>query len=84
MCLPNNLLTLKTDVNVPSESNKQNNLEDNLLFVGILKVTEEKSRIRIRNPVIRIRGSELHQNVTDPEYCRKEYGISIKENTNTF
>jgi hypothetical protein len=46
-----NLLFLKTDVNVPTVSNKQK------IFVGILKATEEKSRIQIRNPVVRIRGS---------------------------
>jgi hypothetical protein len=49
-----NLLSLKTF----REGNKQNNLgTKNLLFVGILKVTEEKSRIRIRNTVVQIRGS---------------------------
>jgi hypothetical protein len=30
--------------------------EENLFFVGILKATEEKDKIRIRNPVVRIRG----------------------------
>jgi hypothetical protein len=40
-------LSLKNDVNVPSKSNKQNNF-----FVGVLKVNDENSRIRIR---IRIR-----------------------------
>jgi hypothetical protein len=40
------LLSLKTDVNVPSVSNKQKYL----LFVGILKVTKEKIRIQIRDP----------------------------------
>jgi hypothetical protein len=28
-----------------------------LIFVGILKAREEKSRIRIRNPLVRIHGS---------------------------
>jgi hypothetical protein len=37
--------SLKNYVNVPSESNKQKNLE---FLVAILKVTDEKSRIRRR------------------------------------
>ncbi len=36
-------LSLKTDVNLPSESNKQKKL----FFVGISEVTNGKSRIRI-------------------------------------
>jgi hypothetical protein len=39
------VLSLKTDVNVPSKSKKQKNL----FFVDILKATDEKSRIRIQN-----------------------------------
>ncbi len=39
----------------------------NLFFVGILKATKEKSRIRIRNPVVRLRGSGPYQNIMDPE-----------------
>jgi len=35
--------------------NEQKNLKTNLFFVGIFKATEEKSRIRIRKPVVRIR-----------------------------
>jgi hypothetical protein len=54
-------LSLKTDVNVPTESNKQNKLEKNLFFVSILEVTDEKSRIRswiwIRKSNVLIRGS---------------------------
>jgi hypothetical protein len=38
-------------------------------FVGVLNGIEEKSRIRIRNPSVRIRGSESAPNVTDPEQC---------------
>ncbi len=41
------LLFLKTDVNVPTVSNKQRNL----FFVAVLKATEEK---RIRNPYVRV------------------------------
>jgi hypothetical protein len=52
------LLSLKTDVIVPpTVSNTQKKLRKNLFFVGILKATKEKSRIRIRNPVVRVGGS---------------------------
>jgi hypothetical protein len=40
---------LRTDVNVPSESNKQNKLEKDEFFVGILKVPDEKTREKILN-----------------------------------
>jgi hypothetical protein len=40
----NFFLSLKTDVNILSKSNTQKNL----LFLGILKATEKKNRIRIR------------------------------------
>ncbi len=46
----------KTDVHVPSKCNKQKTLEKNLVFVGILSATDEKSRIRIRMSVVRIHG----------------------------
>jgi hypothetical protein len=53
--------SLKADVKVPSKSNKQKNFETNLIFVDILKATDEKSRIRIlnriRNSVVRPCGS---------------------------
>ncbi len=41
-------LTLKNDGNVRRKSNKQKKLEKRLFFVGVLKITDEKSRIRIR------------------------------------
>jgi hypothetical protein len=41
-------LTLKIDVNVPSKSNNQKSFFLNLFFVGVLKVNDENSRIRIR------------------------------------
>ncbi len=44
--LLNKLITLKAHASVPT------------VFVGILKAIEEKSRIRIRNPEVWIRGSE--------------------------
>jgi hypothetical protein len=37
----------------------------NLIIVDICKATEEKSRIRIRNAVVRIRRSGSVQNITD-------------------
>ncbi len=41
-------------------------------FVGILKDTDEKikiqSSIRIHMSVVRIRGSDSYQNVTDPQH----------------
>jgi hypothetical protein len=39
-------LSMKNDVNVPSKSNKQKNL-DKKFFVGVLKTNDENSRIRI-------------------------------------
>jgi hypothetical protein len=64
-------LSWKTDANVPSKSIKQKNLEKNLFFSGILKVTDEKSRIRIRKSVVRIQGSESG---SVPE-CQGQYVI---------
>jgi hypothetical protein len=43
-------LSLKNYVNVPSDSNKQKNVFKKIVFVGILKVNDEKSRIRIQDP----------------------------------
>jgi len=40
--------SLKNDVNVPSKMKKHKNLEKKNILVGTLKVTDEKSRIRIR------------------------------------
>jgi hypothetical protein len=55
-------LFLKTDVIVPSESNKQKTLKKILFFIGILSATDEKGRLRIR-----IRESvDPSQNVPDP------------------
>jgi hypothetical protein len=36
------------DVNFPSKSNKQKNLGEKSFFIGVLKVNDENSRIRIR------------------------------------
>jgi hypothetical protein len=39
-------LSLKNDVNVPSKSSLPKKLGKKIIFVGVLKVTDEKSRIR--------------------------------------
>ncbi len=41
-------LSLKNNVNVPSKSNKQKNFFLNWFFVGVLKVNDKNSRIRIQ------------------------------------
>jgi hypothetical protein len=51
-------LSLKNDVRAPPKKNKHKN------FVGILKITDEKSRIRIRTEML----SVWHFD-TDPENC---------------
>jgi hypothetical protein len=60
------MLSLKTDVNEPTESNKQKSLN----FLG--DHLEEKSRIwiRTRNQVHKSKdpNPDLYQNVTDQEY----------------
>jgi hypothetical protein len=44
-------LSLENYVNVPSNSNKQKKcLNKNCFLIGILKVNDEKSRIRIQDP----------------------------------
>jgi hypothetical protein len=41
-------------------------------FLCILKATEKsRNRSRIRNSVVRIRGSGSYKNVTDPQHCQK-------------
>ncbi len=56
-------------VNVPSKSNKQKKTEKKKeFFVGISKVTDEKSRIRIPWSEVQIRGSESIQNGTALEH----------------
>ncbi len=58
---------MKKNLNVPSKSNKQKNYENNLFFVGILKVTDEKSRIR-KEPLVSVPDPDPYQNTTDPEH----------------
>ncbi len=58
-------------MNVHKESNKKKKFEKNRFFwVGNLKATKEKSRIRIRSSVYRSQETDLYrtyQNVTGPE-----------------
>jgi hypothetical protein len=63
------LLSLKTDVNVPAQSNKNKIYIKK--FVCILKVNDEKSRIRFRNLVYGSKDPypDPYQNVTDSEHC---------------
>jgi hypothetical protein len=66
------LLSLKTDVNAPTVSKKQKNLEKKkLIFVGIFKAAGQKSRIRIRNPVYgpKDMDPDLYQNGPDSGRC---------------
>jgi hypothetical protein len=67
---------LKNNGNVPSKSNKQKILK-NYIFVDILKVKDENSRIRIQDPDPLVRGMDprirIHQNVMDPQPCPNEY-----------
>ncbi len=66
-------LSLKNDVKVPSKSNKQKNFFISF-FVGVFKVNNENSRIRIRIGSEQRHGSadpDPHQNVTDPEHWLK-------------
>jgi hypothetical protein len=73
-------LSLKTDVNVSTESNKQNKFRENktCFFVGLLEVIEEKIRIRIRKPSARIQGSGYVPKFTDPEHCHPQMGKEKK------
>jgi hypothetical protein len=57
---------LKNDVNVPPKSTEQKILE---FFFCVLKVTDEKSRIRIR--FIRSADLDPYQNVRAPEHWEK-------------
>jgi hypothetical protein len=59
---------VETDVNVHTVSNKRKNLEKKTYFVGILKSTNEKSWIPIRDPLYGSKDPDPYQNVTDPEH----------------
>ncbi len=67
-------LSFKNDVNVRYHFKKYCNKQKTgiqFFLVGVLKVTDEKSRIWVRYLEVRIRGSKSvrYQNVTDPEHC---------------
>ncbi len=51
---------MKSDVNVPSKSNKQKNLRKQLFFVGVLKVNAEQ--YPDPDPLV------PYQNVTEPQH----------------
>jgi hypothetical protein len=66
---------LKNDVNVPvlvpSKRNKHKNVEKTFFFVGALKVTDEKSRIKDTDPLDKGTDPRIricYKNVTDPEH----------------
>jgi hypothetical protein len=63
---------------VPSKSNKLKNLEKNI-FVGILKVTDEKSRIRIGKFKVRIRGSGSVPKCHGSGTLNRYHGCYVKE-----
>jgi hypothetical protein len=65
------LLALKTNVNVPTVKINKETWGKNYFFVGILKATEEKSRLRNRDPVVLYGSADLdpYQKLTDPEHC---------------
>ncbi len=69
------MLNLRTDGNVDTESNKQYNVLKTVFLVDILKVVDEKSRIRIRISILipgyGSKDLDPSQNVTDPEHCCK-------------
>ncbi len=62
---------------VPFKRYKRKSLEKKVFFVGVLNVTDEKSRFRSQSriPLVRMYGSEdphpdLYKNVTDPEHWK--------------
>ncbi len=55
--------------NYSKNCNKQKKMGKNLFFVGNLKAIDEKSRIRIRNPLYGSKDPSPSENVTDPEHC---------------
>ncbi len=76
MCLLNDMVSLKTDVNVPvpvpKVINKQKNLEKKTLFCWHLESLCLKEQDldpgRICIPVYGSKDPDPHQNVTDPEH----------------
>ncbi len=73
----NDFLSLRTDVNVPTESNKQKKLEKNLFLLASWKSPTKRAGSGSRT-VNQVYGSkdpdqDPYQNVTDPEYCQKDF-----------
>jgi hypothetical protein len=73
------MLSSKTNINVPTVTNNRKKLRKKLFFLGKLKATAKKSRIRIRirtpplwirSPVYRSEdpNPDSFLNVTDPEH----------------
>ncbi len=82
-------LSLKNDVNVHWKNNKQKNFCFKLVFCRRLEDQWRKEQdpdphpdplVRGMDPRIRIRGSDPHQNVMDPEHWNKSYRINNCEN----
>jgi hypothetical protein len=76
--------SLKTDVNVPSESNKQNKSEKNNFFLSILEVTDEIRAGSGRGSVNQVYGSKDLDPDAYPKKCHAPYlvkklGMIIEE-----
>ncbi len=66
------LLSVKNDVNVSSKRKKHKNFEREIIFVAVLKVTDEK--IRVRTKMSRIRNTAFAQYMTSmDQYILKTY-----------
>jgi hypothetical protein len=67
------MLSLKTDVNVPTVSNKQDNLVENTYFLLAYsvpyKAIEKRAGSGCLNKWYRSAGPDPYQNVTDREHC---------------
>jgi hypothetical protein len=66
------ILSLNTDVNEPTVRNKYKNVEKHSYFVGILKATAKKGRIRIHYLVFGTKDLYPYQTLPDPEHCLKQ------------
>jgi hypothetical protein len=64
----NDLLSLKTDVNVLTEGNKQSKLEEKKYFL-LASWKSLTKRARSANQVYRSKDPDPYQNVTDSEHC---------------
>jgi hypothetical protein len=74
-------------ITVPSKSNNQKNFLNKLVFVGILKVSDENSKIRIQNPDPLVRGMDprilirIHTKMSwiryTSRYCRLDFHLHV-------